>query len=213
MFIIFDLDDTLIDTSGTVTPIALEYALERVPVDAPLEELLTLNKTAYSSFDAWQKLLKRYDAGEYIEDAVQAIQKAPIDAITPLPGALELLRLLAVDHRMAIVTIGDEMRQLEKLRLSGFDKKLFESIHVTPKRDKKKIYQELLAKWKTDPFNILVVGDRVTTDLQPAKELGMRTCHIEWGRGQNNTGSKRYVDVTINALTQVKAIAYEYQNH
>lgn len=212
MFIIFDLDDTLVDTSGTVTPIALKYALNKVPIDAPIEELLLLNKTAYSSFDAWQELLKRYNAGEYIEDALSAMLEAPLDTIAPLPGAIDLVEHLAKDYRMAIVTVGEKKRQFEKLLLAGFDKNLFDYIHVIPDRNKKNIYQKLLAAWDADPFNILVVGDRVTTDLQPAKELGMRTCHIEWGRGQNNTGSKRYVDVTINALNQVKSIEYEYQN-
>ncbi|HPE85549.1 MAG TPA: HAD family hydrolase, partial [Chlamydiales bacterium] len=148
---------------------------------------------------------------EYIELAKNALDHYPIETVTPLANALEVVRDLAQDHTLAVVTAGRHAQQLLKFEKAGFSKNDFFSIDVTQMRSKKLIYQHLQKKWNVDPVKIFVVGDRIATDLQPAKELGMQTVHMRWGRGRNNTGLKTDVDYTIDTLTQLKTIAYDHK--
>ncbi|MCB1108158.1 MAG: HAD family hydrolase [Chlamydiia bacterium] len=211
MYIIFDLDDTLIDTSGSITPKALKWALSKIGDQFPLEELLELNDNASSSEEAIQTFLTKHHSLEYIELAKNALDHYPIETVTPLANALEVVRDLAQDHTLAVVTAGRHAQQLLKFEKAGFSKNDFFSIDVTQMRSKKLIYQHLQKKWNVDPVKIFVVGDRIATDLQPAKELGMQTVHMRWGRGRNNTGLKTDVDYTIDTLTQLKTIAYDHK--
>ena len=65
MLIVFDLDDTLLDTSGGITPFKLKEALSFLFEDVGEElyqELLVLNRTASSSKEALAALAKRRGA-------------------------------------------------------------------------------------------------------------------------------------------------------
>ncbi len=211
MYIIFDLDDTLIDTSGSITPKALEWALSKLPKQLPLDELLEINDVANSSGEALETFLSKHGALEHVESAKNALDHYPIKSVQTVPDALEIIEELAREHTLALVTAGRRLQQLLKLEKAGLSNKYFNSIDVTHMRGKKNIYTSLLKKWDTKPSKILVVGDRIATDLQPARELGMKTIYLRWGRGRKMTGLKTDVDYTIDTLKQLTAIAYDHK--
>lgn len=217
MLIIFDLDDTLIDTSGSITPFALENALRAMVIcglpvsvfDEALEQLKRLNKAAISSKNALQELIEILDG---TPDQLQAGQEKlcgalPLDfPVFPLEGAMDLLTELSQDHELAIVTSGKTPFQMEKLKKAGIDSSLFSNIIVSEDGNKKIHYKRLIEQGRYCSHEVLVCGDRVPIDLAPAKDLGVKTVQIRWGRGLDSQGRKGDVDYQINALGELKGI-------
>jgi len=53
------------------------------------------------------------------------------------------------------------------------------------------------------PGEVLVVGDRYKTDLIPARNLGIKTAWIPWGRGKINPPTKGEVDYKLDNLKEI----------
>lgn len=185
--IIFDLDDTLIDTSGSVTPHKLRDVIDAMKIPSPeraYRELLSLNEGAKSSKEALILFSARYQVPW--EEALKAMSSPlPFDFKIPLTlGAKEILTYLVDSHHtMALVTGGDPFFQMEKLEKSGIDPSIFSNIAIPEDSNKKPYYQALAKAFSFPPGEILVCGDRSAMDLLPAHELGFRTFLRRWGRG------------------------------
>jgi len=113
---------------------------------------------------------------------------------------------LSVFHQLALVTVGIYDRQLLKLKKAGIDTALFSKIIVTEERNKKTHYQTIIDELAISPSEVVVCGDRIPIDLTPAKELGLKTIHMRWGRGLNSYGNKGDVDYAISRLIELKEI-------
>lgn len=218
MLIIFDLDDTLIDTSGSITPVRLEAALRRMSeaglvlenFEEALKILKQLNATAQSARQALKEFLEIHEAEARffslgIEEIYENISlNAPVE---PLEGALELLVELKEAHELALVTVGSAPFQLEKMKKAGVDSTIFSRIAVSEEGNKKTYYQEIVTDLGYPPSEVLVCGDRISADLSPAKELGFRTVHLLWGRGLNSFHPESgKVDATILKLADIKKL-------
>ncbi len=193
MFIIFDLDDTLIDTSGSITPFqlkrALEFALQKLGRLNEFAEayirLMEINQNSLCGRDALTSLLEAYVVNEgLLRETLGILRMIPDSQCTILAmqNAPSVVQALS-SHRLAIVTIGHEELQLYKLKKAGFDPSLFSKIVVTEERNKKNHYTSLMREYGQVPQRTIVIGDRVMIDLQPAKELGCRTVRLLKGRG------------------------------
>jgi len=215
--IIFDLDDTLIDTSGSLTPQRLEAAFERmieaglsVPDrSAALEFLKRLNETAESARAALSEFIELVDGDErlYSLGVAEIYDVFPEDSVVfPLEDALAVLEEVRQMHRLALVTLGKESHQLLKLKKAGIDSTIFSKIVVSEDRDKKPHYIKILKEMGYAPQETVVCGDRIGVDLTPAKELGCRTVHMQWGRGSGLKSTSRDVDFTITELKKIPDI-------
>ena len=120
MLIIFDLDDTLIDTSGSITPQILENAIHAMqkgglrladPKEA-LKRFLHINKGHITSDDSLKEFIKLTKAPDICYDlGRKEIYESPSlpKIILPVEGAVELLEELADAHTLALVTKGAPM--------------------------------------------------------------------------------------------------------
>jgi FMN phosphatase YigB (HAD superfamily) len=148
LLIVFDLDDTLIDTSGAVTPFKMRRCLMRLveegfqvgDFEQEYKRLLSLNETAPRSGDA----LLQFVGGE-----ADWVQKVVGEMTTPLPAsfavpttpnAKEILDYLAKSHRLALVTGGHPPFQLQKLEKAGIDRSIFSKIAIPEDSIKKPFY-------------------------------------------------------------------------
>lgn len=217
MLIIFDLDDTLIDTSGCITHYKLDDALRAMVgagLDLPdyaesLDLLRRLDRTAESAGAALSEFIEITGSDKrFLEIGIKEIYDSfPADLpIFPLEGALELLADLAHHHQMALVTVGKSSQQIEKLKKAGIDSRIFSKIAVTEERNKKPHYQMIVDELGYSPSEVLVCGDRVPVDLIPARELGFKTVQMKWGRGLNSARQKGDVDYSITDLGELKSI-------
>ncbi len=209
MLIIFDLDDTLIDTTGSVTPFKMKAVLERIfgrpPRAEELQELMAINETAAKTPEA----IERFAALHHI-----AIGTALQELTTPLPNdflvsctpnAKQILQHYAKKVPIALVTGGHPPFQLEKLEKAGIDGSLFSKIAIPEDSMKKPFYQAISREFSVAPSDIWVCGDRIPMDLAPARELGCKTIHMRWGRGLK-MATVPWIDYSISDLRELQRI-------
>lgn len=221
MLIIFDLDDTLIDTSGYIIPIRLKKALDEMinfglilsDREKALERLYHLNKVSLSSKEAIKIFLNEIGASSSFQEiGIKEIYDKPLGKtpVFPLEGVSETLNDLRSGNELAIVTTGKYTYQRAKIKKAGIDSDIFSKIIVSNKSGKGRHYKSLAKKFDFSADKILVCGDRVLADLRPAKELGYKTVHMMWGRGLLDESPKDMIDYKISSFPQIKHIVQKH---
>ena len=225
MLIIFDLDDTLIDCFGSLSPVQLSKALDAM-IEAGLEvdsregafnQLLQFNQTSLSGRSAIRKFLEQMDLNGQQDYFWEIGMKEYYTnnwvevSVKPLTGAQFVLGKLKEKNKLALVSRGDLNQQTKKMIKAGLNPGLFDAISVTEDLNKKgfnkkKAYQTLIHQFGVSPAEVLVCGDKVRTDLLPAQELGMKTVHMLWGRGKLYSKEDYMVDFKIERLDQITGI-------
>jgi len=222
LLIIFDLDDTLIDTSGSILPGVLKNALKAMqgagfPIKnfkSAYDELLHLNAFHISSKEAVREFLEINQApSSCFEIGMREIYGSPQfnDPIQPMEDAAQVLQELSTDHQLLLVTKGKETIQRKKMKRAGISTRFFTRLYFCVDGDKKKAYQKIARETGISPSNALVCGDRIALDLAPAKMLGYHTVQIKWGRGLGNTGLKKDVDYTILHLRELEPLLKKFK--
>lgn len=196
MLIIFDLDDTLIDTSGCITYHKLEKALRRMVREGllvphfseALDLLRRLNTFAESAREALAEFIEILGADvRFFHSGVEEVYENFSDdlSVVSLEGVLETLSELAQEHQLALVTMGFPVWQMEKLKKAGIDFHLFSKIVIVDQGSKGSAYQTVVNELGYAPEEVLVCGDRILVDLLPARDLGFKTVQMQWGRALN----------------------------
>lgn len=208
MWIIFDLDDTLIDTWGKITPWQMERALRVVGRSEALFEVLSSCPTFSSS----KKALLHFGEKEGIDGTV--LQKGVEELYAPLPEnfevplvphAKEILDYFSSRCPIALVTAGREPFQRQKWEKAGIDATLFRMIVVCEEGQKKGAYAEISSKMSLPPQDLWVCGDRIWGDLEPARQLGAKTVHVRRGRGLWEK-SAPFVTASVADLRELKDV-------
>ena len=216
MLIIFDLDDTIIDTSGSIIPFRLKKALDvmiqdGLKVDDKLsayQKMIELDQQAQNSNEALKSFLESIDQQKFYPSGHAVIYKDrdfsfPIQTTT---NAKIILENLAHHYDLALVSYGERDIQLLKMEKAGIDTTLFSTIIICQEPDKSKSYRSLKDLTLPQDDKVIVVGDRIERDLLPAKELGFTTVLMKWGRGILQDEKNRVVDYTITSLEQLIAV-------
>lgn len=212
---IFDLDDTLIETSKCLTPHALLRAFSCLELDqASFSELVAIDARSLSSKEALRTFCQRHPSAlPFLDRAVESLSEPLSDEILlePVPGALETLEILSKTCHLALVTRGEEPLQLDKMKKAGIQPESFSKLIVSQGLSKKSDYKEVLDHFQVQPHEGLVCGDRILLDLAPAKELGLTTVFFPNGRGLVLQKEKEFVDVTIHSLTQLHEVLAKHE--
>jgi putative hydrolase of the HAD superfamily len=212
--IIFDLDDTLIDTSGFITPFKMKECFQKLrETGLPLStsaynELLEKNQAASKSKIAVVEFAKKYNASDDQIQKVLDVLQDPLPEsfqIPMTPYAKEILDYYRNRYTIALVTSGHPVYQMDKLKKAGIDSSIFSMIAIPEDSVKKPYYEALQKKNHLQAKEVWVCGDRVEMDLKPAHELGFNTIHMRWGRGAY-LESEKWVDYSINTLHALKEI-------
>jgi FMN phosphatase YigB (HAD superfamily) len=212
LLIIFDLDDTLIDTSGTVTPFKLRSIFEmivgKVPTPFELKEFLAMSDAALRTRDAIEKFAGQKKVSK------ETLAKALVELTSPLPSnfsiactpsAKEVLKFYKNLCPLALVTGGHPPFQREKMEKAGIEASIFSKIAIPEDSIKKPFYKDLMREFSVAPTDIWVCGDRIPMDLAPANELGFNTIHIRWGRGAK-IKHEPWIDYSIKDLSELRNI-------
>ncbi len=171
--VVFDLDDTLIDTTAVLVPDALARVAAAAQVTVP--DLDARGKSIDEVLAPAGPLSARARA------AAAAAWYAPdLPPLDPKPGAVAMLRALAPHARLFLLTRGAHARQQAKVDAAGL-RAHFEAVIVRPieaagsKRDD---LTAILERCGIAPAQCLVVGDDVTDELAHATALGCGRCDI-----------------------------------
>lgn len=225
--LIFDLDDTLIDTFNYLSPIKLREAfkamlkagLKTASEKEAWELLQNINLKSISVKQTFQNFLKDNNSPEHqnlVNSTVETnklleialneyYKKIPEDCcLNTTPDALEVIKELQKKYKLAIVSKGEEELQYKKIKKSGIQQSWFKKIIIVSE-EKKTAYQSLLQENKYPNSEILVCGDKYELDLLPAKELGLVTVHFLWGRAKNDP-QKYNTDYIITDLKDILKI-------
>ncbi|MBU1875667.1 MAG: HAD family hydrolase [Nanoarchaeota archaeon] len=212
--IIFDLDDTLIDTSGCFTPIKLRCVLKSMifnglivkSEEEALKYLVELNKISINADEAIRTFLERFDAVEYLDIGIKEYYKdynSDFD-IDVLDNALEVLQQLKEKkHLLALVSYGNEELQMRKIKKSGLNLDIFNKVFITDKHNKEFFYESLARFFNFNFDGVVVCGDKFKTDILPAKKLGMKTIKMQWGRSLANPAKEDGADYSIKNLKEI----------
>jgi FMN phosphatase YigB (HAD superfamily) len=216
LLIIFDLDDTLVKTSDCITHILLERSL-RAMVNKGFKAhdfyqalflLRELNKQASNAEEALKEFVVNMHGDlEFIHIGKEQLTNFTLDMpIFPLEFAVETLHLLKKKkHVLCLVTVGNDSLQRQKLEKAGIDPILFSKIIVSEDKSKKPHYERLLAEFEYSPMQVMVCGDRISVDLEPAIQLNCKTVHVLCGRGLSTKEkiSKAKITYRISSLVDL----------
>ncbi len=215
LLIIFDLDDTLIPTSEIITPFKLRKAFDSIWELAQLslktfEKLLELNQKASSSKEALLEFFKIFNISSSLQiSALQAFHENQIlpEALPAHEFANEMLKELSLSHQLALVTKGDTAYQKLKMERSSLEMGYFLTYAIVNEGSKSSAYLNNMTQFNRHPHEIVVIGDRIEVDLNPAKALGMHTIHFNNGRGRvENFTFHQDVDYQICSLRDVSGM-------
>lgn len=128
-------------------------------------------------------------------------------AKTNIEKAKPVLEELSGKYPIAIVSnfYGNLETVLAELGLQTYFKKVIDSEKVGLRKPDKKIFELGIKALDMKPEEVLVVGDSVKNDMEPAKELGCKTLLLE-GKGwedsplENNFDSIKQLDEILKYL-------------
>lgn len=232
--ITFDLDDTLLDTSGALIPAAARRAIEvmttamHVPHEAEAwiarrQEILRADPRA----DVWLRLTH---GDEDVADLgrraffTHPIETLPDEALRATPGAFEILEWAKARATLHLVTSGDATTQAKKVARLGIAH-YFESIqyvdahHAMPTKlagaqsgsshAKYAAFQKTQARFPDIPAtSFLSIGNRVDTDLGEAKMQGWKTVWVRYGEHATliPRDTNEIPDFEVSSLTELLSI-------
>lgn len=223
----FDLDDTLLDTSGALIPAAARRAVEAMTsalggshdIQAWLNRRIEILR-GDARADVWMRLAS---GDEEIADIGRRaffshpIEMLPAEALRPTPGAFEILEWTRKRATLHLVTSGDpatQKKKIERLGIASFFKTIqfVEGKHGRGgenNRAKFDAFQKIQNNFPGEPASSFVsVGNRVDTDLGEAKRLGWSTAWIRYGEHASLTpGCQEEIpDLEVASLADLLSI-------
>lgn len=191
--IAFDLDDTLLDTSGLLAPRATREAFD-ILIKAGLkishdecEKLRIEWIKEISHRDVFEKLANHHGVAETriaAEIATQLFYEPNLPAKLPLlEGARANIDYLKKRYSLFLVTAGTEDAQLRKAKALGVDNDFKEIFVVNSlmKKRKKTAFLDIIARNRIQPEELLCVGNSLTSEIHDAIEIKAMSCYFEFG--------------------------------
>ena len=171
--VVFDLDDTLIDTRGTLLPEALRRTADSLGV--AVEQLDPSGKTVEQVVSRLAPL-----ARDRLEAARAAWYDPQVPPFEPLPGARDLLARLRGRVHLVLLTRGAEARQNNKIDATGL-RRLFDEVvirSVESDGSKRDDLRALMQRYGVPALRCVVVGDDPDDELAHAGDLGCRVIRV-----------------------------------
>lgn len=218
--LVFDLDDTLLDTFGQLIPRASKeacIAMIQAGLAADLETCLSARDQIAKTngrADLYRHLVQRFGVreGASPEAVADAGHKAFHDRtverdISLFAGTRDMLHDLRPRYRLYLVTAGSPGTQQEKIDILKLQNS-FDEIHIVNimrGETKGKTFASIQENHGGEPSRYLSVGNRLDTDIAPAKRLGWKTCWVTYGEYAYTSPSDEFEmpDFEISAMEEL----------
>lgn len=191
--IIFDLDDTLFDCTGSLIAASQKRAAKAM-VKSGLryteEETYLLQKDLSEKYGPYylvfNEIAERNGLGsDFVNNALKAYNSNKVSDIKLFPDVVPTLKKLALEkYKLFLLTTGIHERQLKKIEQLNV-KPYFDEIIINDQEVGLLMvdcFEAILRKHNMNPNDVVVVGDRVRDELRIAKSLGMATVQMLHGR-------------------------------
>ncbi len=187
--IVFDLDDTLLDTSGLLLEPAHREACQAMisaGLDVTLDRLLATREQLHRQHpreDLDTLLCAHFGQDEpaIAQAGRKAFYQRPIPDLPVSRDLLAMLDRLSDRCTLLLVTSGDPVTQSEKIRQMRIGNRFQNLVYVPLGQSKRDALEELIGEHQLEPARTLVVGDRVDSEIAAARRLGMRTVRVRGG--------------------------------
>ncbi len=217
--IIFDLDDTLYDCTGSLLEASRKRAA-RAMVNAGLpcteEEAYLLQKKLSEMHGPYcpvfNEISNKFNMGhELVRSALKAYNSNEVTDIQLFPDVVPTLKKLAQEkYKLFLLTTGIYERQYKKIELLNL-KPYFDEIIINDQEVgllMEDSFEAIVRKYSLSPQNVVVVGDRVRGELRIAKSKGMVTVQMLHGRFKDETAydSSNKPDYKIKRFFQLPTL-------
>lgn len=208
-----DLDDTLIDTSQSLVPIASRAAFQamsklglQIDFEA-FEEERKIGALSMSHQKIFKVIADKFcpnPSADLAEAGIQAFYNPPIpDKLPLLEGAAENLEILFKKYPLFLVTSGSIPTQKRKILATGAQNK-FQKIYTLDsfkKERKRTAFEDILQNLSLKPEELISIGNRLSQEIHDAKELGCMTCYFKYGEhvGESIRNKFEIPDFTVES--------------
>jgi uncharacterized cofD-like protein len=191
--VVFDLDDTLYDCTGTLVDASRRRAA-RVLIEAGLplseDEALALQAELADRFGpqflVFDEVARRYHIDEEVVDrAYRAYNSDAVGDIQPFPDVVDTLSFLRSQGILCfLLTSGLHRRQSTKIKKLGLEDRFDEIVINDVERGvvMSECLRYLLDRHRLRPEELLVVGDRPQEEIRIGNDLGAVTAQMLHGR-------------------------------
>lgn len=220
--LIFDLDDTLVDTYGQLIVPLEELAAKRMLEAQPNlggaravgeEDLATclLRLRRSAPHDLEKRLRQEYLA---VSSAALKVRMdvelgVSLDALALDQSRFNLLERSGEKYLLLLVTQGEDAFQNQKIERLGIGECFAEIVIVPPGRDsKKQSMGALLRHHDLAPRHAVVIGNRIDNEIAAGNELGCATVWVKTGEGSEMQpqGKWEQPDCTVERLEDLEQV-------
>lgn len=194
--VIFDLDDTLYDCTGSLIDASRRRAA-RAMVDAGLpsteEEIYQLQKELTDKYGPYHlvfnEIVNKYHAdNKLVTIAYKAYNSSEVSEIKLFPYVVATLKeLKEKGYKLFLLTVGVHERQERKINILGL-KPYFDEIVINDQEIGLLVedcVKDILRRHNIMPGEAVMVGDKARDELRIAKLQGMITIQMLHGRFKN----------------------------
>lgn len=194
--VIFDLDDTLYDCTGSLIEASRRRAAKAM-VEAGLpcteEEIYQLQKELAEKYGPYHlvfnEIVNKYQADhELVNIAYKAYNSSEVSEIKLFPDVIPtLIELKDKGYKIFLLTVGIHERQEKKIQILKL-KSYFDEIVINDQEVgllMEDCIRNLLERYAISPRETIMVGDKARDELRIAKSLGMMTIQMLHGRFKN----------------------------
>lgn len=217
--IVFDLDDTLVDTFGTlIKPLEMEAVARMASAgigESDSEQIFeTILRLRRDDPDRIEEALAQTfpQLGEKALAARRSVfAQASPDELQIEPAVKSMLRELSGRYDTYLLTVGRRDFQNRKLERLGI-RPLFKGIVVlaSGSEETKESWLSALVDSGTPPSSVVVVGNRLDNEIRAGNRLGMKTVWVKRGEGSGlspceETGEPDYIIQDIMEFPKILA--------
>lgn len=191
--IAFDADDTLWHNETLFTMTQDKFAALLAPYhdDAWIRQKLyetEIRNLAYygygvkgftlSMIETAIELSEGRISGSELKNLLDEAKRMLSAAVEPLPEVLPVVKTLAADYPLMLITKGDLFDQESKLARSGLGI-YFQMVEVVSQKDVP-TYRALFARYDLEPSRVLMVGNSIKSDVLPVLACGANAVHVPY---------------------------------
>ena len=222
--ILFDVDNTIIDfmkmkrkscEAAVEAMIAAGLKMSEKDALKLLYELYEIH--GIESQRIFQKFTKKvYGKENYklISHGVIAYRKIRDSYLVPYTNAVPtLLELKKRDYELAIVTdapIMEAWMRIASLKLDDFFEVVITKGDVRKQKTSTIPFKAALKKLNLKPEEAMMVGDRISRDINVAKKLGLHTIYARYGDENPAEKGKSGADYEINDISEILNIVKKF---
>jgi putative hydrolase of the HAD superfamily len=111
-----------------------------------------------------------------IQEIIQLGKRMLTHEVVVFQGVEELMKTLAADYPLMLITKGDLFHQQRKFKSSGLADH-FKALEVVSEKNES-VYQEILQRYQIQPDRFLMIGNSLRSDVLPVLALGGWGLHL-----------------------------------